>query len=103
VFTRVTASAAQKIFGKGYVTKCNQKLNLSPGDVTKKFRTQEDAKRARRSDEQKTVEYKRKGLNFQLERTRTTDAAERKEGVTYSTGCDMDGIAHLVHDPAGKK
>ena len=93
---RVAAAVGQKNIGTTYVVKVNK-----IGRITDKFRTKHDNIRNHRSSYQETKEYKTKRMVWKRKRSGKANAEEKAEGVTYSTGCELNGIADLVDDPAG--
>ncbi|XP_034246124.1 uncharacterized protein LOC117648066 [Thrips palmi] len=96
---RVAATVGQKNIGKTYIMKVNKKLGLSPGEITRKIRTRSDMIRKRRSVEQLSKEFKSKRMLWKKNRNSKAAAEESREGISYSTGCEMNGIADLVDDP----
>lgn len=98
---RVAAAVCQKNLGTSYVVNVNQTIGVSPGEETKKFRSVGDKYRAKRSLYQKTREYKMKRCGWKKKCANKDSAAERSEGITYSSNCELNGIADLVDDPEG--
>ncbi|XP_034247029.1 uncharacterized protein LOC117648577 [Thrips palmi] len=96
---RLAGAVCQKNIGKQYVMSVYRKLGLSPGELTEKFRLRSDVKRLARSARQSTKEYKTRRLFWGKNKRRKATAQENREGVTYSSGCELNGIADLADDP----
>lgn len=99
---RLAGAVCQKNIGKKYVVKVNEKLSLSPGKNTELYRNKCDKVREARSIVQSTKEYKTKRMLSKKKHSSKATAEENREGVTYSSGCELNGIADLVHDATGR-
>ena len=60
----------------------------------------QDKYREKRSAYKRTKQYKVKRMLWKRKRLGKAVAEENAEGVTYSTGCELAGVADLVDHPA---
>lgn len=80
---------SQKNSGTSYVLTVHKNLDASPGHHTENFRLRKDIKRNKRAAYAKTINFKRRRhLLFDLHKRKMRDK-ERKEGITYSSGCNF--------------
>lgn len=86
---RLDAAVSQKNTGTGYVVNVAKKLNVSPGKHTKQFREKKDVRREERAKKMRTAEFKRRRLFRKKNRNQSRNNAERREGITYSSGCAL--------------
>ncbi|XP_077277706.1 uncharacterized protein LOC143905914 [Temnothorax americanus] len=93
---RIAATVCEKNIGTKYIVNLNKKLGLSPGKVTEEFRKTKNYQRAKRRKRASKPETKRRRLFMQKQRSNKKNKAERKEGITYSTECRLDGITELI-------
>lgn len=96
---RVAATVCEKNIGTKYIVDVNNKLGLSPGKVTEECRKKKDYQRIKRRERASKPEIKRRRLFMQKQRSNIKNRAERKEGITYSTECGLDGITELIDSP----
>ena len=87
--SRVAAAVLQKNVGPKYVTDVMERAGLSPGSHTATHAEKLERERKRRRVHQGGKKFKRRRLQLKSLRSGEQDAAEVREGVTYSTGCDM--------------
>lgn len=90
---RVAAAVCQKNMGTKYVLAVNEKMGLSSGLYTEKFRSLKDRKRKMRAEREKTVEHKRRRRFLKKQRCIKKVAAEKREGITYLSDCGLNTIA----------
>lgn len=99
---RVAAAVCQHNEGTSYITEVKKKLGLSPGKETEKFREKKDMKRQYVAEKNRTIEKKRRRILLKKMSKTGATSAERKEGVTYSSECGLDGIGLLTDVALGK-
>lgn len=94
---RVVATVYEKNIGTKYIFNLNKKLGLFPKKITKEFRKKKDYT-SEPSDENEPASPKPKEerLFRQKQLSNIKNRAERKEGITYSTECGLDGIIELI-------
>ncbi|KAK3923615.1 60 kDa chaperonin [Frankliniella fusca] len=96
---RLASAVLQKNEGTKYVSGTMHKLSLSPGSESAKVREMKDHKRSSRATLQKSKEIKKRRSELKKQKSSTVSAAERRKGITYSTGCDVEGITSLLQNP----
>lgn len=90
--TRVKAAAAQVNNNSKYIIGVNEKLSLSPGTETKKYRLAKDYKRQIQSEKNKTIKMKRRRLFMKEQQSQVAAKLTRQEGITYETDCDLNNL-----------
>ena len=98
---RVASGVAQKSEGPVYIVDVNKHLQLSPGEETMKNRVAITKRRERRAEMQRTKEFKSRRQLLKRKRSAKASTQERREGLTYSTDCGLEGVAALADESSG--
>ncbi|KAE8746819.1 hypothetical protein FOCC_FOCC006456 [Frankliniella occidentalis] len=89
---RVASAVLQKNEGTKYVQDTMKKLCLSPGAETATVREVKDDRRRKRA----ALQNKKRRSQNRKQKSTSVGATDKREGITYSTGCDVEGITRLL-------
>ncbi|XP_071571338.1 uncharacterized protein [Temnothorax nylanderi] len=92
---RVAAAVCQKNYGTAYVINIHEKLDISPGKNTAKFREKKDKIKKALRKSAKTVEAKKRRRSLFQGRHAMNNNAESREGITYSSGCGFNAMVDV--------
>ncbi|XP_074109965.1 uncharacterized protein LOC141534487 [Cotesia typhae] len=93
---RVAAAVCQKNYGTKYIEYVYDKLSLSCGKKTKFFRERKDEARIKKYKISQTYGFKSRRYFRKQKRAGKIASKERKEGTSYQTECDLDGLSELI-------
>ncbi|XP_061194397.1 uncharacterized protein LOC133202576 [Saccostrea echinata] len=87
---RIAAAVAQKNLGHQYVIQVNEKLLLSPGQVTSSSAKKTDLKRKQDKEREDTAAYKKNRAMKKIDSQKSQESSEIREGTTYKTCVDLN-------------
>ena len=96
---RVSSGVCQKNLGTKYIEKVYEKLELSPGKNCQAFREKKDEARVKKALFAQTPKFKANRQVLKNKRLQKTINAERKEGITYDSGCGLKSISNVLDLP----
>lgn len=95
---RVAFSVCQKNLGYEYVCSLNAKLNISPGQITKKFRKRKQEIHEYEAERKSSIPIKKRRLQLKKERSSKNNSLANKEGIAYQYGCGYLNTGDLIDE-----